>query len=239
MIKKITIILLSLVLIIFPFSVLASAEENPTIYLDAPSKVNSSDENFTVQLKISNFSYLKDATIVISFNTAMVEFVDYQVGGIFENEDVRSVSYNEGEIILTIHNDTGFSVFTDGVLLNMYFVAKESAGGNCNINVAIDNAVDDGDNSLNFVQKGAVVYITPGQTFIPGEITTEPTTVVTETESSTFVDVTTTEPITEDNSDNDDNPSVLIYIVIAVVGVAVLGVGVGYYIYNSNKRKGD
>ncbi len=237
MIKKLTIILLSLVLIIFPFSILAFAEGNPTIIIDAPAKVNNTDDSFAVQLKISNFSYLKNATIVVGYDTSAINLVDYQLGGIYENENVRSVSNGDGEIVLTIQNESGFSVFTDGVLLTMYFVANESAGGNSDINVRAYNAVDDADNSLSFEQKGATIYITPGQTFIPGEISTETT--VPETESSTFVDITTTEPVTEDNSANEDKPSVVIYVVIAVVGVAVLGAGVGYYIYNSNKRKGD
>jgi hypothetical protein len=92
---------------------------------------------------------------------------------------------------------------------------------------------------LNIEQVGVPVYVQPSVALTPGEITTETTTMVTEIESSTFVDITTTESVTDNNSNNGEKPSVSIYVIIAVFGVAVLGTGIVYFIYNAKKQKGD
>ena len=238
MLKKFFIFLLTTVLIILPFSVMACAEEIPTISLSAPKNVYA-DEEFPVNLMISNNSKVNNATIVIEYDTSMLELVSCNYGSIYNSSTVKNIEYDDGKITLVFVTEGANSIKTDGALLRMLFIAREDAGGDCAINLSTLNTFDVSGNSLDFELVGAPIYITANQVLEPGAIPTETTTIITETESSTFVEITTKGTVTNDVDSGDEKPSAAIFVVIAVAGVAVLGVGIGFLIYNNKKQKGD
>ncbi len=136
--KRFMVVLLTLCLMFSCFSIsatVASAENKVAFTVDAPEKVTPGEE-FTVSVNIANGDNVYAGSFYLDFDNSLVEAKSYTVGNIISSGGFTSNynAYDENVFFAFFNADKPLP--SDGTVLNVTFMAKESVEGQAGFSVS-------------------------------------------------------------------------------------------------------
>ncbi len=224
--KKVISIILSLIILIFSFSYLVSAENVAELSIQ-DEKVYAGDD-FTVNLFISDNSQLSGAVIDIKYDNEKLEFVSAKEGGILDptsNISIRNIKDDNSYVRFT-YMSANSSVSTKGILFSVTFKALENAKGKTDLEITVPNAADFINSDLEKISysvDNAEIEILENISIekptepISEDISASDTTEISQSE-------TTTNNVVNDKNENKNDMSFMIALLL--VGIALICFGV-------------
>ncbi len=221
--KKIFTVILTLITILLPFSILASAET--PVELSIKDETVYAGDEFTLNVFISDNSRVSGAVIDLNYDNSMLEFISAKEGAILDsgaNRAIRNFDGDDSKVRFT-YMSPSTSITSAGIIFSVTFKALDSANGDTDVSISIPNAADfvtaDLEKISYEVQNSTVTVL--GYDIEPTED---------ESEIEDITDDLTTEPITEnieiieDNEDAQPQNKIctVIFIAVGIILVVVV-----------------
>lgn len=243
--KKITSVIIALLLIVSVFSISATAADTITVSVSSVN-VNAGDV-FPVQLMISENSQMSGAVIDINYDKAQLEFVSADSGAILNKDAQVSINNIDGEkgCVRFAYMDASSNVTAGGALANIQFRALENSQGKTELSVSISNAGDFVRNDLSKIAyntENGVINIINTTYVAEGDTTDATDSEIEEEGSNTVSDIEqqTTQNSTERNNDSDGNANKIKPVTaISVAGVIVVAIVTFFVLRKRMKNKNN
>ena len=225
--KKIFSIIISVLIILFSFSIISFATDTVTLSLQNET-VYAGDE-FTVNLFISDNSKVSGAVIDINYDKSKLEFVSAKEGAILDTKasiSIRNIN-NDKSYVRFVYMANGSSVTAEGILFSVTFKVRDTAEGTTDLKITIPSPADFVSENIEkipySVRNSTITILNEIDNEITSETETETVESTTDEMSETESQLTTgiNSDLNNDEGDSDNSLS----IILILIGVAFICFG--------------